>query len=113
MLICCYAAACAAAWQLVNASADDLALALFVLRVGEWFPPPPSGFGAPLADTRRAVHLRALLLSQTRRSGGRLLCLHALSSFQRTGSPTSHASRRDPAENPTDRPFLTVFRGTF
>jgi hypothetical protein len=44
---------------------------------------------------------------------GRLLCLHALSSFQRTGSPTSHTSRRDQAENPTDRPFLTVFRGTF
>ena len=74
--------------QLFNASADDLALALFCtscwwvvprdapadLKVRRYIPQPP-------ADTRRAVRDRASL-----RSLKRLLCLHALSSFQRTGS---------------------------
>ena len=50
---------CATAWQLVNASADDLALALFVLRVGEWFIRlrACARRRMPLADTRRAVQL--------------------------------------------------------
>ena len=61
MLICCYAAALRSRLATVNASADDLALALFVLRVGEWFIRLRACARGrmPLADTRRAAQLHS------------------------------------------------------
>ena len=76
-----------------------------------------SAFALALEDECHSLTLDGLSNVASRLApfsfAGRLLCLHALSSFQRTGSPTSHASLRHLVENPTDRPFLTVFRGTF
>ena len=113
MLICCYAPACAAAWQLANASADDLALALFVLRVGGWFHSHTSGRESAATLSSHPLTLDGLSTSVLTHVGGRLLCLHALSSFQRTGTPPVDARRHRHVEDPTDRSSLTEFRGTF
>ena len=55
-------------------------------------------------DERHPLTLDGLSSSTSRLTplsfAGRLLCLHALSSFQRTGSPTSHASRRQIGREP-------------
>jgi hypothetical protein len=57
-----------------------------------------SAFALAREDERHSLTLDGLSTSASQLAllgfGGRLLCLHALSSFQRTGSPTSHASRR-------------------
>jgi len=72
--------------NLLTRSPVDLALALLLLGLIRWF----IRFGAcalrrmPPADTRRAIQSRFLAVARS----DHVKCLHALSSFQRTGGPT-------------------------
>ena len=88
--------------QLFNASADDLALALFVLRVGGWFHSHTNGRKSAATLSSHPLTLDGLSTSVLTHVGGRLLCLHALSSFQRTGTRPINALRHRHVEDPTE-----------